>query len=65
MAKMTGGGVGSSRGDNVERSGRVEGGSGTESGGRAEGSLGLKEGGMGGGGGRRTAAIARNGALRP
>jgi hypothetical protein len=62
---MTGGGAGSSGGDNVEISGRTEGDSGTESGGRAEELFGLREGGTGGGGGRGTTANTHNGALRP
>jgi hypothetical protein len=62
---MTGGGAGSSGGDDAERSRRAEGGGSTESGGRVEGFLGSTEGGMGAGGSGRRAAIARNGAFRP
>jgi hypothetical protein len=63
MAKMTGGGAGSSGGDTVERSRRTEGGGSAESGGRAEGSFGSREGSTGGGSGRGTMAITHNGAL--
>jgi hypothetical protein len=58
-------GMGSSGDDNVERSGRTEGGGGAESGGRAEESFGLREGGTGGRSSRGTMAITHNGALRP